>query len=253
VTSLLSAETRRLTARRLVWVLTLLALAGIAVSVVVVFVRSGGSDPPFRLTEIRSALLGASGSFLLLAWVIGASAIGAEWHAGTVTTELTWEPRRPRLFAAKGVALATVVFLGVLALQALLGAGLAVTAALRGTTEGADAGWLGATIAVALRSGVLAVVGAAVGFSLAFVARNTAAALGAGFAYAAIVEPLLRAWRPGWTRWLFFDNVSFFVTGEDLSFPPLGRSAAEAGLVLLLYSLLALGAALMAFRRRDVT
>lgn len=252
MTSLLAAEIRRLTARRLVRVLALLAVAGIVVSVVVVFVRSGGSDPPFRIAEIRSALLGTSGPFLLLAWVIGASAIGAEWHAGTVTTELTWEPRRPRLFAAKALALAIVVFLGVLALQALLGAGLAVTAAVRGTTEGAD-GWFGAAIAVALRSGVLAVVGAAVGFSLAFVARNTAAALGAGFAYAAIVEPLLRAWRPGWTRWLFFDNVSFFVTGEDLSFPPLGRSAAEAGLVLLLYSVLALAAALATFRRRDVT
>jgi ABC-type transport system involved in multi-copper enzyme maturation permease subunit len=251
--SLVSAELRRLLSRRLVRVLGALIVAGIAAGVVVVFVRSGASDPPFRLTDVRSALLGASGLLLLLAWVIGASAVGAEWHAGTVTTQLTWEPRRPRLFTAKAVALGVVIVLGVLGLQLLLATGLAATAALRGTTEGAGSSWLGAALGAALRSAALAVVGSIVGFSIAWVARNTAAALGGGFVYAAVVEPLLRSWRPGWARWLFFDNVSVFLGGEEASFPPLDGGTAQAGSVLLLYAVLALGVALVAFQRRDVT
>ena len=37
----------------------------------------------------------------LLVVLLGASAVGAEYRAGTVTTILTWEPRRTRLLLAR--------------------------------------------------------------------------------------------------------------------------------------------------------
>ena len=39
------------------------------------------------------------------AWLLAASFVGAEWHAGTMGTLLTWEPRRLYVLGAKVAAL----------------------------------------------------------------------------------------------------------------------------------------------------
>src|SRR5688572_3667085 len=116
MTSLLMSEMRRALHRRVVWVLIGLALIGVVTLGVIAFVDSAAKS----ITELSTngehpALMaswwtagGADGILiiaalpLLLGGVLGgASVIGAEWRAGTVTTALTWEPRRLRLHVAR--------------------------------------------------------------------------------------------------------------------------------------------------------
>jgi hypothetical protein len=256
--ALLAAEIRRMSSRRLVRVAAGLAILGIAIAAVVVAVTSTDSPSPFgldrrfHLTELRGALEGTSPILVILGWFLGASAIGADWHTGMVTTLLTWEPRRIRLMMAKLAAAAGVVFVLVLFLQALLAAGLTAAAVLRGTTGGTDGTWLRGVVGIALRVEALAGVGAAVGFAIASAARNTGAALGVGFAYTLVVENLVRALRPHWAGWLMTDNAVVFVTGQPTGFA-VQRSTIQAGLLLGAYAAALVGAATVAFRTRDVT
>jgi hypothetical protein len=206
-------------------------------------------DERFRLISLRSILEGVSLAVATLGWAIGASLVGAEWHTGTVTTLLTWEPRRVRVFVAKVTAAVVGVAAIALALQALLGGALALVAVLRGTTEGADGSWLTATAGTAVRSALLASFGAAVAFAIASVARNTAAALGTVFVWLAVVEGLVRALRPGWAPWLIADNAIVFLTGSG----NIDRTMMGAGLLLVSYAIGLATVACVAFARRDVT
>ena len=296
MSTLVAVEVRRLLARRLVRVIALLALLGIAVGATIVFLRSEApsaaqreriagqrqqsiesciedlspeigeerarveceqatvaADRSFDVLELREVAAGGSGLLVMFGWIVGASAIGAEWQAGTMTTLLTWESRRVRLLLAKVLACAGVVFAGAILLQLVLGGALLPSALWRGSTRGVDANWLREVAGIVVRAGVIASIAAVLGFSLASVARHTAAGLGIAFALSAVIEPLLGAWRPNWQRWFLTQNMSLFVTGQDPGFPPVDRGLWRPGLVLAVYGLLALCAAALVFRRRDVT
>ena len=176
MSGLLLAELRRFRSRRLVRVLTLVALAGVALGAVI------GYSERFQLRSLPDVLLGTTFFIVVIGWVLGASFIGAEWNAGTVTTLLTWEPRRGRVIAAKVLAGLGSVFVLSVAIQAILAGTLAVDARLNGSTAAAG-GWLSDTIGTGLRAAALATIAAGIGFAVAAIGRNTAAALGAGFGY----------------------------------------------------------------------
>lgn len=255
MSALLAAELRRMWSRRLVRAVAALAVAGILIAGVIVAIRSRpeiGSDPRFPLTMLPDILLGTSIPLLIAAWLLGASFIGADWHAGTITTLLTWEPRRVRVMVAKVIACAAAVFVLAIGLQAVLGGVLALVAALRGTTEGVDGAWLRETAGVAFRTAALSTITAAIGFAVASIGRNTAAALGAGFAYLAVIENLVRGLRPQWHGWLLTDNAAVFITGGNAGFP-FERTVMQAGALLAVYAAVLLFVGVAMFRRRDVT
>jgi hypothetical protein len=170
---------------------------------------------------------------------------------GTITTLLTWEPRRTRVIVAKVLACAVSVFALAIALQAVLGGVLGLDAAFRGTTEGVDATWVRETSGVAIRAATLASVASVIGFAVASIGRNTAAALGAGFAYLAVIENLVRGLRPGWQRWLFTDNAAVFITGGDVSFT-FERTMLQALVLLAAYAAVLFAVGVVMFRARDV-
>lgn len=248
MTGLLLVELRRFRSRRLVWVMSILELVGIAFAGLMVFLNAR-----FELTSLSDVFLGTSLIIVIVGWVLGASFVGAEWHAGTMTTLLTWEPRRGRVIAAKAVAALVSVFVLSIAIETVLGAVLALDALTRGTTAGADGAWLVETLGVALRAALLATFGAGVGFGFAAVGRNTAAALGVGFGYVVIVENLVRGLRPQWIEWLVSENAGRFLLARPLDFPSLERSTLGAGLYLAAAALLVVLAAAVVFRTRDVT
>jgi hypothetical protein len=256
MTALLASEVRRLTSRRLFRVLAGLAVLGIAAAAVIVAVRSTGEVTPiggqrFHLTLLAATLEGISPILIIASWLLGASFIGADWHSGSLATLMIWEPRRIRVAVAKLVACLGVTFVFAMAVQALLGGALWLVAALRGTTLGVDTTWVQGTVGIALRVSALCAVGGSIGFALASVARNTAAALGAGFGYTVIVENLVRGLRPQWQRWLIGDNAVVFITGQsaDASFH---RTVLLAGMFLAMCAALALIVAMSVFRARDV-
>ena len=209
-------------------------------------------DHRFHYEHLPEILVGTSGFAIILGWLLGASAVGAEWHAGTMATLLTWEPRRVRVLAAKLLAAGALVFALAVVLQALLGVALLPAGLLRGTTEGIDRGWWRSASGVGLRVAAVSVVGATMGLSIATIGRNTAAALGIAFGYLAIVENAIRGLRPKWSPWLLGDNIIVVITNQTQNTPLAGRSALEAATLVACYTLALLAAALFAFRRRDI-
>jgi ABC-2 type transport system permease protein len=210
-------------------------------------------DLGFRLIHFREIVEGLSGLFIALVMILAASFIGAEWHAGTITTQLTWEPRRNRVFGAKVVAAALFGFAFVLLAQAVLLGAVTPTAVFRGTTDGINAAWVRGAAGLVLRAAGAAGLVAAIAFSLASIARNTAAAVGGAFVYIAVLEPLIRAARPKWQPWYLYDNMATFISGHRLDFTSYPRSVTEAGLLISIYTLGFVLLALALFRQRDVT
>lgn len=205
-------------------------------------------------TDSNEALLGLPALFLVMAaLVIGASLVGAEWRVGTVTTNLTWEPRRVRLALAKFLGAAIVAFLFSIVLQLVFVAVLLPNIAAHGSFAGADAEWWTGFANGLWRGGLLAglaAIGAAV---LAMIGRNTAVALGVGFVIVSILEPILRAWKPWTDKWLLTTNAGNLYISDGV---PLSDgfvvTQGRALVVTLAYLSVLVLAATWTFWRRDV-
>jgi ABC-type transport system involved in multi-copper enzyme maturation permease subunit len=226
----------------------------------------------FRLRwELEGSLYVAAAILAVFGFLVGASFVGAEWTSGGMTNLLLWHPQRIQVLAAKlGTAL-----LGVLAVCAAYTAvwigTLYTVAATRGDTSEATAGFWQSITLLCVRSAVLAMIGAAIGFALAMLGRHTAMALGVGIAYAMIVEIGTRiifglnainfperfqlatyvvAWLskrvelydPGFCRYAF-DKCDPQIYVIDLP---------TSGTVLGVVVAVLVGAAILVFRRRDV-
>ena len=213
----------------------------------------GIQDRRLHMADFTDTAAGMTGFFVPIAVLLAASFVGAEWNHRTITTSLTWEPRRWRLLAAKLIAAVSIAIVATILFQALLMLLLTPAAVFRGTTEGIGGDWFVDLVWTILRSAGLAGVGAALGFSIAAIGRNTAAALGVMFVYIAVLEPSVRAWRPGLYRYLLSDNFVVFVTDNyQLNVFGAEHSRADATLVLIAYVAIVFAAAGYLFRRRDV-
>lgn len=307
MTRLVSVELRRLLSRRLVRTIGMLAVLGMLIAGITLFVKShrvgpGGErilqaqvearraadiaacsrgdfhippqaippgqtldqfckeavvpvqlpDPRFHLTHVKD-LIGTNPPLIILLMVIGASFIGAEWHAGTVATLLVWEPRRFRVFVAKAFALVLFAFVAAVLVQALLVASLAPAAIFRGTTTGVDSTWFREVLGLGFRGALVGAFAALIGFAIASLGRNTAAALGVAFVYLIVLEPLLRSLRPRWEPWLLYDNLVTFIQGHASDFTRYPRSLAGAAVMVIVYTVGLSGIAAVAFQRRDIT
>ena len=213
-------------------------------------------DGTFHLREVGEILRPLGSLLIVAAFVLGASAVGADWQAGFIPTLLTWEGRRPRVFAAKLIAVAGVVLTAVLVWQVLLTAVLAPFAAAREAADGTGSGWLWSTSGLALRVAAVAGGGAALGYAIALVGRGTATALGGGLAYVLVVESVLASNFKPLRPWLVLNNAIVFVKGEFEGGPggdvP-GRTVTAAALLLAAYLVVVIAGAAATFNRRDVT
>ena len=191
------------------------------------------------------------------AFLIGASAAGAEWSAGTMASLLYWEPRRVRVVLAKVLGLVIVIGMLVIAAEALFSALALGAGSARGTTAGLTSGvWMSYLLLVG-RAALFAGFAATLGFSIAFATRATAAAVGIAFVYFAILENLLVAWKVWLSpyvigRLLFgwLENGSF-VRGSGNE--AVALTGVRSGITLAIYGLVMLIAATVWFRQRDVT
>jgi len=307
VTALLAGELRRLVSRRMIRVLALLAVAGIALAGILTFVNTEqvseatlrqravdaqarvdrciqSTDPPpfasetgedtlppgadrkdlcrfrfdrvsddrFNLVDLEGVLQGVTAPLVIVAWVIGASSIGAEWQARSITTLLTWEPRRGRVLLAKVVASVIVACIFAVVSWALVSAALLPSALWHGTTSGTGGSWSRSVAAVVGRGTLLIAVATTVGFAVASIGRNTAAALGVGFAYFLVIENVVGNFLEGFRRWLILGNSIVLVSGEDGGGDVSGRSVLVAAIYLCMVAVALFVAATMLFRRRDV-
>jgi hypothetical protein len=258
VIALLRTELRRDWSRRAVHLFGLLALAGIILAGVLVFINSSKTRSPFNLVDLQDVFRGTSVSLILLGIALAASFIGAEWGAGTMTTLLTWEPRRGRVYGAKLVAALIFAFVSALLVMIVLGLALLPSAFAHGSTAGADGSWFLATAYSMLRGALICALGAGMGLAIGSLARNTTAAVLIAFFYLFVLENLVRGLRPQWIGWLFGDNAQIFVVGHRITVDTshglmLSHGPPMALLIVAAYAAILSAAAIALFLRRDVT
>jgi hypothetical protein len=266
---LLTVEIHRAMSRRVVRVLLGLALLGIVTVSVIVFATSSGKAPHELLDPNEAhpaamatwwdrgsgdAALSVSAVFLLMGSLFAAaSVVGGEWKAGTVTTVLTWEPRRLRLHAARVAACAVCAFVLALALQVVFLAGLSVAVAAHGTTTGVDGGWWAGLALNLVRVALLTSASAVLGASLATLGRNTTFALAAVFAWMVVAESILRGIWPRYGRFLWGENLGTVLSWRQLDGVGFSRPPALALATIILYCGVLAVAAAASFSRRDIS
>jgi ABC-type transport system involved in multi-copper enzyme maturation permease subunit len=205
-----------------------------------------------------------------LAFVVGATWIGAEWSARTMMALLFWETRRLRVLGAKTAVLVAVTAVVAALAQLAWALSAVLLAKTRGSTAGLPKGFWGDVAALGGRSVLLAVFTALLGMGVAHLIRSTGAALGVAFVYFAVLETAVGSFRPGWQEWLLATNAVALVTkggltisvpsrtvdsasGQFVEFTDKNISNLHGGLVIGTVVLLLLGVGGWLFRRRDLT
>jgi ABC-2 type transport system permease protein len=226
-------------------------------------------DRRFRYaTTIPDMTRSLAEPLFVLALLVGASFLGAEWGTGFMTTLLTWEPRRERVLAAKWIAAVVCIAVAGAAVMALIAVLFLPVAALRGTTAGVTGGLWRTLSGLWLRDGAVAAVGATFGAAFATIARNTAGAAGFGVAYVGFIDPLISIiYRGRFRPWLLHRNIEQFM-GLNVELSPAEEAAhahangfftavhlgtARPTILLVAYALGILAVAYAFFRQRDVT
>ncbi|MGN6301676.1 MAG: ABC transporter permease subunit [Angustibacter sp.] len=248
-------------------------------------------DPRLRADiGLPAIAIGVAVGGALVAALVGATGVGADWSSRTIITLLTWEPRRLRLLGRRHLAIAlAVAVVGVVAQVVGLGLG-ALVVATRGTWDhlaraGSTAVGYEAPalipaghfwrdlLSLQVRGVVLMVVVAVLAAALTTVTRHTGGTLGLAFAWFAVVENAVRIIfsERGWPRWLVTENVVAFLSpggqrmvvgspasGSGSSMGPgdAGRTVLVSNLDALLYlgvlTAVALVLAGVLLRRRDL-
>ncbi len=203
-----------------------------------------------------------------LAFVVGATWIGAEWSTRSLVALLFWVPRRTRVMGTKiGVLVLASALFGVAAQAGWLVMGGILRTAV-GTDDPLPDGFWGELLAVQGRSVLLTALAALLGFGLSNLIRNTGAALGIGFVYFAVVETAVRAIRPSWQPWLLTNNAAGLLLPGGLEIPDYDNLTAgpegfgqptiyllenmQAGVTLTIVTAVVLGVGVILFMRRDV-
>jgi len=121
--------------------------------------------------------------------IVGTTYAGGDWHTGSISNQLLFEPRRTRVWVTK--ALVALVGCGLVAavLLASFWAALALVAEARGIATGP--GTVSVIAWESLRGVALAAAGGLGGYALTMLLRHTVGTLALLFAYAAGGEALL--------------------------------------------------------------
>ena len=221
---------------------------------------------PFDFVESAQAgAMGFAAAAAVLAFLIGATWIGAEWSTRSIVALLFWVPNRLKVVGTKIGVLALAMFvLGVVAQLAWL-----LMAWILGSLVGVDrdppVDFWPDLLAEQGRSVLLTVLIGLLGFGLANLIRNTGAALGVGFVYFAIVEMALRVFEPTLDRWLLSTNAVALVlpggtrvydyTAPEAQFgeaPSFLVTNLHGGLVVTAFVTVIVGVGVLLFTRRDL-
>jgi ABC-2 type transport system permease protein len=234
------------------------AIVGFAAVTVALTLNSVAEGPAegFTLDQIVAAnglarTVASAAQFIgVVALAMFAISIAGEYSQGTLRNLLVRQPRRVRLLAGKLLALVSFT-----AVAVVLGEVAAVLTALvvAPSQDIATAAWFTGDGWAALGSGLgnllLATVGwGLLGALLALLLRSPAAAVGAGLAYALPFELLVTsAWESG-QPWLPGQLLGTLAQGGAVTVT-YGRAA----LLLAVYGMVAVVAAVTLFARSDVT
>ena len=214
---------------------------------------AGVDDPRFHRQRLEGVLHGVTGTLAIIGWALGASLVGAEFASRSMTTLLTWETRRGRVFVAKAVAAVATMSLFALAVLVLVALSMWPALALHGAPLQPDDPSLTSLAGDIARGVALTALASGIGFAIATIGRNTAIALGVGFGYIVILENILGSSLERWRQWLVLGNVIVLVSGNDEGGGDIpGRTVVEAAVFLTVVTIAMLAVAAGTFRARDL-
>jgi len=211
--------------------------------------------PTFNFREQFGLLLAALAALLaVMAFVIGATYVGAEWSSGGMMNLLLWRPQRVQVLSTKLAALLVSLTVFTVVVSAAWTGLFVLTARWRGTLAGMTAGAWQSILLMELRGLVLVLVLGALGFGLASLGRHTATALGAAIGAIIVFQfglgtVLTLAKVPLATDW---DSCDFSSTAGcepatlTITWPMAGGLFAAAVVLVV-------GAAMWTMRSRDIT
>ena len=227
-------------------------------------------QPPFLLADgLPEGSVAIGVMTAVLAFLIGATYVGAEWSTRSMVALLFWEPRRLKVMGVKlAVTTVAAAVLAVLA-QAVWWGTAEIMAATRGSRENLPDRFWPDLLGQQARIVLFVVMAALLGFGIANLIRNTGASLGVGFVYFVIVENAVRGFKPAWQEWLLVENASalmlagghtIFLYDESVdeqgNFIDNGRevvlSNLHGGLVLGIVTAVLVVIGVLLFKRRDL-
>lgn len=202
-----------------------------------------------------------------LMMLVGTTFVGHDWNTGSMSNQLLFEPRRLRVWAAKGLAvMATGAVVGA-AVLALFWGGASLVASSR-DIQAPDGLW-GSILATQARGVVAIAVGGLLGHALTMLFRSTVATLslmfGAAIAGSLLIVALLGE---SATRWLlptnffavvlggfsYYDDSACTFSADGMATGSCERqvSTMDGGAFLALGLAIAVLLSLWSMRRRDV-
>jgi hypothetical protein len=223
--------------------------------------------PPFSLAAdgvngaVSVAAVGAA-----LAFLVGATSVGAEWSTRSMVALLFWETRRPRVMGAKLLVVGAATALLGLVMQALWLGLATLLQSVAGDDGTLPDGFWSELLGSSGRGVLLSLVAGLLGFGLTNLLRNTGAATGVAFVYVAIVENAVRALRPAWQPWLLTNNAAALVVpdgltlflGDQIDAQGVSRSveyvltSGQAAVFLTVVTAAVVGLGVVLFSRRDL-
>ncbi len=217
---------------------------------------AGGVEAPDVLGPITILLP-------LMAFVIGASSIGADAKSGMLEQLLTWEPRRLRLLFARLVTSSVVTAILAIGLSSFLVALLYGLASTTGSTEGTTGElWTNVVFAI-VRSGIVAAVFCALGVSITLLVDSSVGSIVGFLIYWFVIENLVSAFLGKVAVYLPIVNGDSFASGRDverIEGSAFGgtvdfvrsHGSTTAGLYLAAWTLVGVVLAAVVFQRRDI-
>jgi ABC-2 type transport system permease protein len=213
---------------------------------------AGVDDPRFHRKRLEGVLHGVTGTLAIIGWALGASLVGAEFASRSMTTLLTWETRRGRVFVAKAVAAVATMALFALAVLVLVALAMWPALAFHGAPLQPDDPAITSLAGDIARGVALTALASGIGFAIATIGRNTAIALGVGFGYIIILENILGSSLERWRQWLVLGNAIVLVSGNDEGGDIPGRTVVGAAVFLTVVTIAFLAIAAGTFRQRDL-
>lgn len=213
----------------------------------------------------QGSLLGVAVVLTMLLLLVGTTFVGHDWSSGSMSNQLLFEPRRLRIWAAKGlVVLAAGIVVSGLVLASYWGGLLALA---HHRDLGVSDGVVSAGYGSVLRASLLAAFAGLGGYAMTMLFRSTVATLGVLFAVA-IAGPLLITLLgfPGNQRYMpqhnysavvnhgttYYDYDACNASGLEECDPKRPLSLAHGTTYFGSLLMLAGVPSLLSFRRRDV-
>jgi ABC-type transport system involved in multi-copper enzyme maturation permease subunit len=223
-------------------------------------------DVGMQLRDLPQIFQGVSTFVIMLGALLGASLGGADWTSDTITTLLTWEPRRVKVLLTRAAVVVLFAFVITIGLQAIFAAVFWLGASTRGTTAFTPSGVWSDAGQTLLRTSTVATAFALIALSIAMIGRSTVSSLGALVGYLILFEGVIAGFRPSIQGWLLvragivvvsqtpiLHYVSDSYYSSTSPAPEVLMSVGRANAVVGVYVVVLLVLALIIFRRRDVS